>query len=291
MIPLLGKPLMESIVEHLRDSGVSQIVVNTRHSAPVIQDDFRDGSQFGVEIAYSFEGLLNRGKIQGAAIGSAGGMKRIQNFSGFFDDTFAVLCGDALVDVDFREAVRFHRERGAAATLILCDVSREDVYRHGVVATNRSGRITHFQEKPSVAQAVSSRINTGIYIFEPSVFDHIRSGKAFDIGGDLFPPSLPPGPRCMGGTPLPVGGHRIDSRLREGFAAGRQRRDPRIPLAWTRRRARSVCGNQRGMEPRTHHRTRAGGHGRQLFDRRWSSDRRAVGHWCGLFDRTGRSGS
>ncbi|MEP6538705.1 MAG: sugar phosphate nucleotidyltransferase, partial [Bryobacteraceae bacterium] len=53
MIPLLGKPIMESILEHLRDSGFHQIVVNTSHLAPVIQDYFRDGSQFGVEIAYS----------------------------------------------------------------------------------------------------------------------------------------------------------------------------------------------------------------------------------------------
>jgi mannose-1-phosphate guanylyltransferase len=202
MIPLLGKPLMESIVEHLRDSGFSQIVVNTSHLAPVIQDYFRDGSQFGVEIAYSFEGLLTRGEIQGEAIGSAGGMKRIQDFSGFFDDTFAVLCGDALVDVDFREAVRFHRERGAAATIILRDVPREDVYRYGVVATDPSGRITRFQEKPSVQEAVSTKINTGIYIFEPSVLDHIPSGRMFDIGSDLFPALIAAG-APMYGVELP----------------------------------------------------------------------------------------
>src|ERR1700724_2423590 len=99
MIPLLGKPIMESIVEHLRDSGFDQIVVNSSHLASVIQDYFRDGSRFGVEMAYSFEGKINRGQLQGEAVGSAGGMKRIQDFSGFFDDTFAVLCGDALVDV------------------------------------------------------------------------------------------------------------------------------------------------------------------------------------------------
>lgn len=110
MIPLLGKPVMESIVEHLRDSGFDQIVVNTSHLASVIQDYFRDGSHFGVQIAYSFEGQINRGELQGEARGSAGGMKRIQDFSGFFDDTFAVLCGDALVDVDFQEAVKFHRK-------------------------------------------------------------------------------------------------------------------------------------------------------------------------------------
>ena len=187
MIPLLGKPVMESIIEHLRDSGFDQIVVNTSHLAPVIQDYFRDGSHFGVEMAYSFEGLLKGGQLEGAALGSAGGMKRIQEFSGFFDDTFSVLCGDALVNVDFREAVRFHRERGAVATIILREVPREEVFRYGVVATKADGRITQFQEKPAVADAVSTTINTGIYIFEPSVFDHIPSDRPFDIGGELFP--------------------------------------------------------------------------------------------------------
>jgi mannose-1-phosphate guanylyltransferase len=187
MIPLLGKPVMESILEHLRNSGFDQIVINTSHLAPVIQDYFRDGSQFGVEIAYSFEGLLDKGQLHGEAIGSAGGMKRIQDFSGFFDDTFAVLCGDALIDVDFQRAVKFHRERGSMATIILRDVPRNEVFRYGVVATDSNGRITQFQEKPDVQQAVSTKINTGIYIFEPAVFDYIPSGKAFDIGSELFP--------------------------------------------------------------------------------------------------------
>ena len=188
MIPLLGKPLMESIVEHLRDSGFDRIVVNTSHLAPVIQDYFRDGSRFGVEIAYSFEGLLDRGgRLEGEALGSAGGMKRIQDFSGFFDDTFAVLCGDALIDVDFREAVRFHRERKAIATIILREVPREEVWRYGVVATDARGRVERFQEKPAVDEAVSNFINTGLYLFEPEVFDYIPSGRPFDIGGELFP--------------------------------------------------------------------------------------------------------
>ena len=202
MIPLLGKPLMESIVEHLRDSGFDEIVVNTSHLAPVLQDYFRDGSQFGVEIAYSFEGLLDQGKLQGEALGSAGGMKRIQDFSGFFDDTFVVLCGDALIDVDFQEAVRFHRERHAVATIVLRDVPRAEVSRYGVVATDARGRITRFQEKPAVEEAVSTRINTGIYIFEPAVFDHIPSGRAFDIGGELFPALVAAG-APMYGVELP----------------------------------------------------------------------------------------
>src|SRR6185312_8380743 len=135
MIPLLGKPVLESIIEHLCANGFNEIVINTSHLAPVIEDYFRDGSRFGAQIAYSFEGLMEDGRLESIAIGSAGGMRRIQDYSGFFDDTFVVLCGDAIVDVDLREAIRFHRARKAVATIILRQVAREEVSRYGVVET------------------------------------------------------------------------------------------------------------------------------------------------------------
>ncbi len=169
MIPLVRKPVMEFLVEHLRAHGIKKIMVNTSHLAPVIEEYFRDGDRFGVQMAYSFEGDLIGGQIEGKAIGSAGGMKKIQDFSGFFDETFVVLCGDALVDVDFAEVLRFHRERKSIATLVLRDVPPEEVSKYGVVQTDDSGRILQFQEKPTREQAVSSTINTGIYIFEPEI--------------------------------------------------------------------------------------------------------------------------
>ena len=186
MIPLLGKPILESILEHLRSNGFDEIMINTSHLAPVIQNYFRDGSRLGVQIAYSFEGLLSGGRLEGIAVGSAGGMRRIQDHSGFFDDTFVVLCGDALIDVDLSEAVRFHRERGAIATMILRNVAPEEVYRYGVVATASDGRVLQFQEKP-LRDAISTQINTGIYIFEPAIFDLIPADRPFDIGSDVFP--------------------------------------------------------------------------------------------------------
>lgn len=187
MIPLICKPVMEFIVEQLALNGVKQIMVNTSHLAPVIENYFRDGSRFGVEMAYSFEGALVRGEVQGAALGSAGGLKKIQDFSGFFDETFVVLCGDALVDVDLSRAVAFHRSRKAIATLILREVPREEVFRYGVVKTDPAGRILRFQEKPKVEEAISTTINAGIYLFEPEIFDHIPSSTEFDLGSQLFP--------------------------------------------------------------------------------------------------------
>jgi mannose-1-phosphate guanylyltransferase len=187
LIPILQKPVMEFLLELLRQHGFDQVVVNVSHLANEIESYFRDGQRFGVEIAYSFEGRIVDGQLVGEALGSAGGMRRIQDFYPFFDDTFVVLCGDALIDLDLTEAVKFHREKGAIATIVMKSVPRDQVSSYGVVVTDETGRVKAFQEKPSVEEALSTNINTGIYIFEPEVLDYIPSGKEFDIGSELFP--------------------------------------------------------------------------------------------------------
>ena len=187
MIPILQKPVMEFLLELLRQHGFDEIMVNVSHLAEEIENYFRDGQRFGVQIAYSFEGRIEDGQLIGDALGSAGGIKRIQDFQPFFDDTFVVLCGDALIDLDLTEAVRRHKQKGAMASLITKRVPREQVSSYGVVVTDPEGRVLSFQEKPAVDEAASDMINTGIYIFEPEVLDFIPSGTPFDIGSDLFP--------------------------------------------------------------------------------------------------------
>jgi len=187
MIPILQKPVMEFLLELLREHGFTEIMVNVSHLAEEIENYFRDGQRFGVEIAYSFEGRIEDGELIGDAMGSAGGLKKIQNFQRFFDDTFVVLCGDALVDLDLTEAVKRHKAKGALASLITKRVPRDQVSSYGVVVTDEDGRVRSFQEKPEVGEAASDMINTGIYIFEPEVLDFVPSDQAFDIGSDLFP--------------------------------------------------------------------------------------------------------
>ena len=187
MIPILQKPVMEFLLELLKQHGFNQIMVNVSHLAKEIESYFRDGQRFGVEIGYSFEGRIVDGELVGEAVGSAGGMKRIQDFHPFFDDTFVVLCGDALIDLDLTKAVQWHREKGSIATIIMKTVPREEVSSYGVVVTDETGRIKAFQEKPSVEEALSTDINTGIYIFEPEILDYIPSGQEYDIGSQLFP--------------------------------------------------------------------------------------------------------
>jgi mannose-1-phosphate guanylyltransferase len=187
MMPLVRKPVMEYIIDHLTSHGVDQFVINLSHLPGAIEKYFRDGDRWGCQIAYSYEGKIIGGKFVGAALGSAGGLKKIQDFSGFFDDTFLVVCGDALTDFDVGKVLEFHRTRGALATIVLKDVPLSEVHRYGVVATDAKGRILRFQEKPKPEDAVSTTINTGIYMFEPAVFDCIPSGMEYDIGGQLFP--------------------------------------------------------------------------------------------------------
>ncbi len=187
MIPILQKPVMEFLLELLRQHGFTQVMVNVSHLADEIENYFRDGQRFGVEIGYSFEGRIVDGKLVGEALGSAGGLRRIQDFYPFFDDTFVVLCGDALIDLDLTAAVKFHKQRGAIATVVTKEVPRTQVSSYGVVVTDDQGRICSFQEKPKVEEALSTAINTGIYIFEPEVIDYVPPNQVFDIGSELFP--------------------------------------------------------------------------------------------------------
>jgi mannose-1-phosphate guanylyltransferase len=188
MIPILGKPVMAYLVEHLAQHGVTDIMVNVSYLHEKIEEYFGEGHQFGVQIGYSFEGYTNdAGEVVPQPLGSAGGMKKIQEFGGFFDDTTIVLCGDALIDLDLEAALREHRSKGALASVITLEVPWDKVSSYGVVVSDDDGRIRAFQEKPAQADALSNCVSTGIYIFEPEVLDLIPSDRPFDIGSELFP--------------------------------------------------------------------------------------------------------
>ena len=187
MIPLIRKPVMEYLINLLKQHGVEEIMVNTSHLAPVIENYFRDGEQFGVKMAYSYEGYIESGVAVSKPIGSAGGLKKIQDFSGFFDETFIVLCGDAWIDLDITKALEIHKKKKALASIIIREVPNDEVFKYGIVKLDGNDHIVQFQEKPKPAEALSNLANTGIYIFEPEIFDYIPSGIEYDIGGQLFP--------------------------------------------------------------------------------------------------------
>jgi mannose-1-phosphate guanylyltransferase len=188
MIPILGKPVMAYLIEHLAKYGVKEVMVNVSYLHEKIEEYFGEGDQFGVQIGYSFEGYTNdAGEVVPQALGSAGGMKKIQEFGGFFDDTTIVLCGDAVINLDIKSALFEHRRKGALASVICREVPLDKVSSYGVVVSDKDGRIVQFQEKPSMEEALSNFVSTGIYIFEPEVLDLIPKDRVFDIGSELFP--------------------------------------------------------------------------------------------------------
>lgn len=187
MIPIVHKPVMELLVDQLRSHGFDEIAVNTSYLAPQIEGYFRDGQRFGVQMAYSFEGRERDGVLEDRPLGSAGAMQKIQMHSGFFDDSFVVVCGDAIVDLDLTAMMRLHRERRAIATIALKRVPDEQLHHYGVAVIDGEGRVREFQEKPASGTARSNFANTGIYIFDPAVFAHIPRDAVYDIGSQLLP--------------------------------------------------------------------------------------------------------
>jgi len=187
MIPILGKPVLEYLIELLARHGVKEIMVNVSSNHWKIENYFGDGHRWGVEIGYSYEGVREHGEIMPKPLGSAGGMRKIQDFSGFFDETTIVLCGDAIIDLDIHAALIEHHAKKAMASVVTLEVPDDQVSNYGIVVADREGKVTSFQEKPKVGKAKSNLASTGIYIFEPAILEIVPPGVEFDIGSQLFP--------------------------------------------------------------------------------------------------------
>ena len=187
MVPIVERPIMSFLLDLLKAHSFDEVIVTVGYMATMIEEHYKNGADYGMQIAYSLEGKMKEGEIVPIGLGSAGGLKKVQDFSKFFDEPFLVICGDALIDLDFTEAMKFHKERNATATVICKKVPKEEVFKYGVVVTDENSRVLDFQEKPSIEEAKSDIINTGIYIFDPVVFDYIPEDREFDIGGELLP--------------------------------------------------------------------------------------------------------
>jgi NDP-sugar pyrophosphorylase family protein len=173
MVPVVNRPAMEHIIRLLAKNNIHQIGANLWYLPEKITNYFGDGSGFGVSIKYSKEKEL---------MGTAGGVKKLQDF---FDETFVIISGDALTDINLDAILKFHREKKALATIALKEV--DDPRQFGVVITEPDGRIKAFQEKPEPGTELSCLANTGIYVFEPGIFEHIPTNEVYDFGKQLFP--------------------------------------------------------------------------------------------------------
>lgn len=173
MVPVGNRPLMEHIINLLGNHHCKQLIANLHYHSRSISDYFQDGSKYGLSLNYSPEEEL---------MGTAGGVKKCE---WFLDDTFVIISGDALTDIDITSLLQAHRRHGALATLALKRV--EQVEHFGIVITDEEQRIKSFQEKPKAAEALSNMANTGIYIFEPEIFKYIPARQFYDFGKQVFP--------------------------------------------------------------------------------------------------------
>ncbi len=184
IVPLVNKPVMEHIIDLLREQDIKDIVVILYHQPEIIETYFGDGSDFGVNISYV------------AAERDLGTAGSVRNAEEYLKDTFLIMSGDVLTDFDLNEVIDFHRKKGAMATVNLTRV--EDPSAYGVVITDDDGRIRRFLEKPSWGEVFSDTVNTGIYILEPEVLKYVPPQENFDFSKDLYPILLENGDPLLG---------------------------------------------------------------------------------------------
>jgi len=173
LVPIVGKPCMEHIIELLKRHGLEDVIVTVAFLPQAIRSYFGTGETLGIDLAYS---------VEESPLGTAGSVRLA---AGRLDDTFLVISGDALCDLDLSRLIDFHREKKASATIGLKSV--ENPLEFGIVVTDEDGRIERFLEKPSWGQVFSDTINTGIYVLEPEVLKHIPADRPFDFSKELFP--------------------------------------------------------------------------------------------------------
>ena len=177
LVPILNKPCMQHTIELLKRYGITDIVVTLYYLADEIEGYFGDGSELGVNLIYT---------VEDTPLGTAGSVKKAEEY--LKDDTFIIVSGDALTDLDVEKALAFHKEKQSVATLVLQHV--DNPLEFGVVITDDNGRIRRFLEKPSWGEVFSDTVNTGMYILEPSIFEYMQHDKNYDWSQDIFPQIL-----------------------------------------------------------------------------------------------------
>lgn len=175
MLPVVRVPMIERVVAALGSYGVTEAVLSLGYRPDAFIDAYPDGVCAGVVLHYAVEPepLDTAGAVRFAAL-SAG-----------IDDTFIVVNGDVLTDLDVAELWDFHKSHGAEGTIALTPV--DDPSRYGVVPIDEDGRVIEFVEKPAPGTAPTNWINAGTYVLEPSVLDRIASDRKVSIERETFP--------------------------------------------------------------------------------------------------------
>lgn len=196
MLPVGGRPLLDHTVAWLRRHGITDIAINLHHAGDVIVDHFGMGEVSGVHITYSREPQL---------LGTAGAAKQLE---AFLDDTFVVVYGDVLTNLDLGRLVDFHTRRrveaAVPATVSLALYRVPNPTECGLVDLSSDGRIQRFVEKPPAHLVFTELANAGILVCDPDALEMVPRGRFFDFSHDLFPLLMLHGVPLFG---LPVADH------------------------------------------------------------------------------------
>jgi mannose-1-phosphate guanylyltransferase/phosphomannomutase len=185
MMPFVNEPVLAHILNLLKHYHVFEVILTVQYKADQIQDYFGNGSHLGMTLHYAMESI---------PLGTAGSVKNAQPY--LDDETFLVISGDAITDIDLSGILRFHREKQALATLALKRVAHLQEY--GVVMTDDNGRITEYLDNPGQGSTTSNTVNAGIYVLEPEVLDYMEPDQVYDFSYDIFPLMLSQGALLFG---------------------------------------------------------------------------------------------
>ena len=178
LVPLAGRPLLEHQLGYLADQGVTQVAINLHHGAAAVLAYLEEAAP-PLEVRVSVEETL---------LGTAGALRPLADFT---DETFVLVYGDVLTDLDLRDLVHRHRRTGGIATLA-CYPS-PTVGGKGVLEVDDRLALTGFVEKPGSGPAPGvSLVNAGVYVLEPEIQDYLPAGPS-DFGHDVWPRALAAG--------------------------------------------------------------------------------------------------
>ncbi|MFC1836077.1 NDP-sugar synthase [Thermodesulfobacteriota bacterium] len=174
-IPLLGRPLVTSLMEGLAQFGVDRFRLNLHHLPRTIESIFEHPNQRRLRVSFSHEPEI---------LGTAGGLKANESF--LAGGSFVLANGDIVMDFPLNEALRFHKERGALATMLLYPQSRP--YRYYPMRIHSDGRLCNFKSRNADGEPTDQAyVFTGVHILEPEIFDYIPAGCFYEINDRAYP--------------------------------------------------------------------------------------------------------
>jgi NDP-sugar pyrophosphorylase family protein len=186
MLPIAGRPLLERTLLWLRSHDISEVALNLHHLPDVVRTGLGDGTKLGMHLQYSYEPEL---------LGTAGAVRTINElFPGWIDQTFALIYGDMLLDLDLASLLAHHHSSNAIFTLALKHT--DTPHSQGMIEVDSAGRVLRFVEKPAVWTG-GNVANAGVYVCEPAVLEYIPPGNS-DFGHHIIPALLAAGAAVYG---------------------------------------------------------------------------------------------